>query len=150
MDGVDVLVIGTDPPCPRCDLLTLRAQEATEGLTMPATFRHVVYFSDEAVAIGRAANRTLGTPTHVAEAAGIAMEWGRRDELVEERRKIMAEGSRPAELWTPALDAFLEPCRAAAEPAGFMMTPILVVNGKVKHHGSVPTVEEIRDWLLSK
>ena len=72
-----------------------------------------------------------------------------RDQLVEERRKIVGELSRPAEMWTPALDAFLEPCRAAADRAGFLMTPILVLNGEVKHHGSVPTVEQIRDWLAS-
>ena len=41
--------------------------------------------------------------------------------------------------------------RAGGQPTsvGFLMTPILVVNGAVKHHGSVATVEQIREWLVS-
>jgi hypothetical protein len=35
-----------------------------------------------------------------------------------------------------------------AEAVGFFMTPILVVNGTAKHHGNVPTVEQIREWVV--
>ena len=45
MESIDVLVIGTDPPCPRCDLLTLRVHEAAEGLERPIMIRHCFFFS---------------------------------------------------------------------------------------------------------
>ena len=146
---IDVLVIGTNPPCPRCDLLTLRAQEAAEALKRPIVIRHIFFDSDEAVAVGQAANRRLGTPGHVAEAAGITADWDRRDDLVKERRRMVGAAARPADTWTPALDALLDPCRQVAESVGFFMTPVLVVNGAVKHHGSVCSVGQIRKWLVS-
>ena len=146
---IDVLVIGTDPPCPRCDLLGLRAHEAAEALERPVTIRHCFFFSPEAEAVGQAAGRQIGTPPQVAEKAGITVDWDRRDGLVAERRRVVGTEARAAETWTPALDALLDPCRQAADAVGFFMTPILVVNGTVKHHGSVPTVEEIRGWLSS-
>jgi hypothetical protein len=148
-EAIDVLVIGTDPPCPRCDLLMLRTQEAADGLGRRVTIRHCSFASDEAAAVGQAANRRLGPPPHVAEEAGLTMDWERRDELVRERRKLVGEGARPADTWSPELDAFLDPCREAADSVGFLMTPILVVDGVVKHHGNVPSVEQIREWLVS-
>jgi hypothetical protein len=77
------------------------------------------------------------------------VDWGHVDGLVEERRRVVGEEARAAQTWTPELDALLDPCREAAETLGFFMTPILVVNGTVKHHGSVSTTEQIREWLVS-
>jgi Thioredoxin domain len=71
------------------------------------------------------------------------------DGLVEERRRVVGAEARAAQTWTPELDALLDPCREAADSLGFYMTPILVVNGIVKHHGSVSTVEQIGEWLVS-
>lgn len=148
-DRIDVLVIGTEPPCPRCDLLNLRVHEAAESLDGPITIRHCFFCSDEAAAIGQAANRRVGTPKHVSEKAGIPVDWDHVDGLVEERRRVVGAEARAAQTWTPELDALLDPCREAADVLGFIMTPILVVNGTVKHHGSVSTVEQIREWLVS-
>ena len=92
---------------------------------------------------------TKATPPQVAEAAGITINEKRRDELVRLRRELVGPEARAAETWTPALDALMDPCREAAEGAGFLMTPVLVVNGVVVHHGSVPTEEQIREWLVS-
>jgi Thioredoxin domain len=149
MDGIDVLVIGTDPPCPRCDLLTLRVHEAAEALERPIAIRHCFFYSDEAAALGQAANRRVGTPKHVSAEADITVDWDHVDELIGERRRVVGAEARAAQTWTPAVDALLDPCREAAEALGFFMTPILVVNGAVKHHGSVSTVEQIREWLVS-
>jgi hypothetical protein len=146
---IDVLVIGTDPPCPRCDLLNLRVHEAAESLDRPITIRHCFFYSDEAASLGQAAKRRVGTPKHVSMEAGIPVDWGHVDGLVEERRRVVGEEARAAQTWTPELDALLDPCREAADTLGFFMTPILVVNGTVKHHGSVSTTEQIREWLVS-
>ena len=149
IDGVDVLIIGTNPPCPRCDLLTLRVHEAAEALEQPIETSHVFFDSVEATAVGQAANRRVGTPKRVSAETGIPVDWDQVDRLVEERRRVVGAEARAAQTWTPALDALLGPCREAAEAVGFFMTPILVVNGTVKHHGSVPTVEQIKEWLVS-
>jgi hypothetical protein len=147
MHDIEVLVIGTDPPCPRCDLTAVRAHKAAEGLGLSVGITHCAFSSDEAGAVGRAAGRWLGTPGDVAKAAGITMDWDRRDLLVRERRMAVGETARPADVWTPALDAFLDPCREAADSVGYLMTPIVVVNGRVRHHGNVPDVALMRGWL---
>ena len=149
MDGIDVLIIGTNPPCPRCDLLSVRVHEAAEALEQPIEIRHAFFDSDEAAAVGRAANRRVGTPKHVSAETGVPIDWGQVDGLVKERRREVGPEARAAQTWTPAMDALIDPCREAADAARFFMTPILVVNGTVKHHGSVPAVEQIREWLVS-
>jgi hypothetical protein len=149
MDGIDVLVIGTDPPCPRCDLLTLRVHEVAEALERPVAVRHCFFFSPEAAAVGQALNRRVGTPKHVSAESGVTVDWDSVDRLVEEQRRVVGQGARAGQTWTPAVDALIDPCREAAEVLGFLMTPILVVNSTVKHHGSVPTLEQIKEWLIS-
>jgi hypothetical protein len=149
VEALEVLVIGTDPPCPRCDLLLVRAEEVARALSRPIRVRHVPFFSKEATIVGQKAGRRLGTPGHVAEAAGITVDSARRDELIAERRKVAGEVRRPADLWTPALDALLDECRAAADSVGFLVTPILVVDGEVKHHGNVPSADQIGEWLIA-
>lgn len=149
LDGIEVLIIGTNPPCPRCDLLDLRVHEAAEGLEQPSEIRHAFFDSAEAAAVGQAANRRVGTPKHVSAETGIPVDWGQVERAVEERRRVVGAEARAAQTWTPALDALIDPCREGAEAVGFFMTPILVVNGIVKHHSNVPTVEQIREWLGS-
>jgi Thioredoxin domain len=149
MDEIDVLVVGTDPPCPRCDLLTLRVHESAEKLERPVRVRHCFYFSDEAAAIGRAADRRVATPRQMSAESGIPVDWEQVDALVADRRRLVGPEARAAQTWTPEVDALIKPCSQAADAAGVYLTPILVVDGTVKHHGSVPTVEQIREWLVS-
>ena len=142
-------MIGTDPPCPRCDLLAVRAQQAAEGLQRPVTVRHVRVDSVETAAVGHAVNRQVGTPPQVAEEAGSRWIGSAGTSSVQEQRRLVGDESRAAESLDSALDALLDPCREAAEAVGYLMTPVLVVNGTVVHHGSVPTVERVREWLVS-
>src|SRR5450759_1793226 len=110
IDGVDVLIIGTNPPCPRCDLLALRVHEAAEALEEPIETRHASFDSAEAAAEGQAATRRVGTPKHVSEETGIPIDWDQVDRLVGERRREVGPEARAAQTWTPALDALLDPC----------------------------------------
>jgi hypothetical protein len=141
---VDILVIGTEPPCPRCDLLgLLLQQEAPEGGNW--VLRHCAFDAPEAVQLGDALRCRIGTAGHVASAADIHMDW-------EEVYRLAAGPSgkvalRPADRWSPELDRALEPCRLAAPAAGFLMTPVLVIDGRVVHHGNVPQRESIAALL---
>ncbi len=146
MNPINVLVIGTEPPCPRCDLLFRYVSEAAK-LDNRVIAGHCAYDSDMALTIGKSAGFKIGTAKHVAESAGIAMDWDTVYRIIAERKKISGPDSSPADLWTPELDDTLAPCEAAAEAAGYLMTPILFVNGEVKHHGSVPSKEQITFWL---
>jgi hypothetical protein len=109
--------------------------------------RHCPFDSPEATAFGRKVQRKVGTAKHVAKAACINIDWDAVHRLIDERQVSGEAARRPADTWTPELDRLLEPCQAAAESVGYLMTPVLVINGSVRHHGSVPAREQIGAWL---
>ncbi|GAB1409534.1 hypothetical protein MASR1M90_06880 [Desulfovibrionales bacterium] len=143
---IDVLVIGTEPPCPRCDMVGRRVIEMAAS-RKHITVRHCSFDSLEAQALGKRLMCTLGTAHHVAKDAGIPVNWDAVSEVIHRNRPLAVKDFRPADAWTPELDALLKPCQAIAESLGYRMTPILVLNGEIKHHGSVPSHEQIAAWL---
>lgn len=145
--AIDVLVIGTDPPCPRCDLMSRLVAEAA-GFQAHVKLRHCSFDSLEATALGQRLGCKIGTAKHVAVEAGITIDWDAVYQTNSRKKASARPDCRPADAWTPEFDALLEPCRAAAESVGYLMTPVLVVNGKIKHHGSVPAPQQIAEWIL--
>ena len=71
---IDVTVIGTEPPCPRCDLLALLVVEAA-GCEIDIKLRHISYDSFDAILLGLKLGSKIGTAKHVAQAAGIQIDW---------------------------------------------------------------------------
>lgn len=126
---MEIIVIGTEPPCPRCRETYQRAKDAAESITPQPTVRKIVYTSEEARKLGR-----VGSGHEIAEWAGITVDW---DEI---RRVAVGE-------WSPELDRLLMPLREVAVKEGWIMTPVMVVDGTIVHFGSVPTREEVRSWL---
>lgn len=148
MQKIDVLVIGTEPPCPRCDLLYLLVEELAATSSAEIEVRHCAFDAFEAVSLGYMLGRKIGTAGDVAEAAGIRMDWYAVHSLIDREMDALGPDSRPADAWTAELDAMLKQCEQAADSVGYYMTPVLVVNGTVKHHGSVPTPEQVRTCVL--
>jgi hypothetical protein len=126
---MEIIVIGTDPPCPRCRETYERVKGAAMGITPQPKVRKIVYSSEEAQKLGR-----VGSGHEIAEWAGITVDW---DEV---RRVAVGE-------WTPELDHLLMPLKEVAVKVGWIMTPVVVMDGKVVHFGNVPTREQIRSWL---
>lgn len=126
---MEIIIIGTDPPCPRCRETYQRAKEVGAGLTPQPSVRKIVYTSEEAQKFGR-----VGSGHEIAEWAGISVAWH------EVRRLAAGE-------WSPALDRLLMPLKEVAVKEGWIMTPVVIVDGKVVHFGSVPTKDEVRAWL---
>ena len=147
---MDVLIIGTEPPCPRCDLLVRLVRDIAADTKQPIRLRHIAFHSQEAVELGRSMNLHVGTAKHVAKAANIAVDWETVSDLISKKRQALGCTGEPADSWTPELDEVLRPCQLAAHSVSYLMTPILLVNGKVRHHGSVPTQQAIRGWLQGK
>ena len=142
---IDILIIGTEPPCPRCDLLyKLIEQEAKNRLNIH--LRHCSFDSSEANELGKKLGYKIGTAKEIAKAARINIDWNSVYELID-LQKSRIDAERPADTWTPELDRMLKPCQNAAKSLGYLMTPILVINGNVKHDGSVPSVQQLKEWL---
>jgi hypothetical protein len=146
----EVWIIGVDPPCPRCSLAKQRAERLASELDVPITLKNLVYSEPEARKFGEAIGKELGTAKHVAQKAGIEMDWDRVSSVVKNPPSQPPDwelSDGPARRWSPEMDEALRPCQETAETVGMLMTPIVVVDGEVKHQGSVPTLEQLRAWL---
>lgn len=143
-----VMVIGSDPPCPRCSSLSGSVKQVAAEGNVEIDFQHCALTSPDATALGEQYGRKIGNAHHVADDASIEINWDAVHAVINKKKEEIGFSVNSADLWTPELDKLLEPCQKAADAAGYFMTPILVVDGVVKHHGSVPNMELVRTWIL--
>lgn len=146
----EIWIIGVDPPCPRCDLTRQRVERLSREMGLSANVRHFVFNDPEVLKFSESIGKEFGTAKHVADKASIDMSIT-KDQLEEKDEQNRPEdfdrivGS--ATRWSPKMDELLRPYQLKAESVGMLMTPILVVFGEIKHHGSVPSIEQIKSWL---
>jgi predicted DsbA family dithiol-disulfide isomerase len=149
-----ILIIGTIPPCPRCGLLSEIVAKEVQLLGVEAEVRHIAYTSDEAKEISRTQGLEPGTAKEVAKKLGMEINLG------ENSSDQMTQYARLNETLDPnlkefeklfkkvaILDNLLRPYENMAKETGFLMTPVLIINGEIKHQGSVPSVAMIENWL---
>jgi len=120
-----ITVLGVVPPCPRCQRMYDLAHEAAEELGIPVEMKKFAYDMEEAQRYGK-----VGTAHDVAEWAGMEIDWG-------QIRNIITEG------WSKELDEIMMPCARKAEENGWLMTPVLILDGKVAFMGYVPDKKDI-------
>ncbi|UWG98742.1 hypothetical protein LPY66_08110 [Dehalobacter sp. DCM] len=145
---VEILIIGVNPPCPRCDLISQRVEEIlSENNFDEIEVTHLSYDQAEAIAFAAKKGLKVGTAKHVATEAGLTIDSVAVNSCCNAKKREEGENTRPAELWTPELDQLLAVYEYEAENVGYLMTPVLAVNGQVKHHGSVPCKCKIEGWI---
>jgi hypothetical protein len=121
-----ITVIGVVPPCPRCQRIYDLALEVANELGIEVETKKIAYDSEEAQRYGK-----VGTSHDIAEWANMEMDWSKI-------REIVSEG------WSKELDDFMMPCAKKAEEEGWLMTPVLLIDGKVAFMGYVPRKEDIK------
>ena len=146
----EIWIIGVDPPCPRCDLTTQRAERLAKEMGTSVSVRNLIYSSSEAREFAKSLGEEIGTAKDVVRKAGVEIDWNHvsavyRDPPSQPEDIDIVDG--PARHWSPEFDEALRPCQEKAESVGLLMTPIVVVQGEVKHHGRVPSIEELRSWM---
>jgi hypothetical protein len=122
---MEITVIGVVPPCPRCERIYDLAVEVADELGIEVEMKKISYDSEEAKSYGK-----VGTAYHIAEWAKMEVDWSGIREIASED-------------WSQELDDFLMPCTRKAEEEGWLMTPVLLINGKVAFMGYVPGKEEV-------
>jgi hypothetical protein len=153
MNAQEIWIIGTEPPCPRCDYLSRMVQDIVSDLELQVPVRHMSYTGDEARRFAATCGLEPGTAKDVARKAAIAIDWDRLHALIDEsgpKEGASQETSccpTAATRWSPELDELLRPCETKARAAGIMMTPVLVVGGRCVHQGSVPKREQVVQWI---
>ena len=139
-------IIGTQPPCPRCRLLTDVIKNKITELKINAEVKHIGFKEPEAVEFAKTLGLQPGTSSIVAQILNIAME----------HKKIIPDDNSPLNAeydeylytgWSYELDEQLRYFENNAREVGILMTPAIVINGKLKHAGSVPRISILTEWL---
>jgi len=149
----EIVIIGTEPPCPRCDYLTRMVQDIVNLLGLSIDVRHIAYSTDESRRFAASLGLEPGTAKDVARKAAVDVDWDRVHALIDEPNQITTVESELAccptiaTKWSPALDEVLRPCERIAQATGIMMTPVLVLGGRLLHQGSVPERRQVSEWI---
>lgn len=145
----DILVIGTEPQCPRCRLLSNIMADINERYEWNAGVRHCAFDTDEAQSIAKELRLRANTAKEVAILLDKPMDKEKINQLCAEI--TVDPCSEWIELndcnWSQELDDEIRPYQIRAREVGILMTPILVVDGEVLWEGSVPSRKELYDLL---
>ena len=147
---MELLIIGTDPPCPRCDRTEMMAARIIKDCGTDCTIRMLDLYSEEAGRIAEAMGRMIGTTNEISKASGVAVDRKAFAVAVLKASEGKDDNCRPGELWSPAFDEALDAVSKAAEQVNYYMTPVILVDGELLWHGSVPPEEELRKWITEK
>ena len=146
----EVWIIGVDPPCPRCDLTRQRVERLAKDIGTSVNVKNLIYSDPEARKFASTIGKKTGTAKDVVKKAGVEIDWNQVS-VVYKNPPSQPEDidiiDGPAKHWSPEFDEALRPCQEKADSVGILMTPIVVVENEVKHHGSVPSIEQLRSWL---
>lgn len=149
-----IIVIGTVPPCPRCQLLTEIVTVKSDVMGLDTEIRHISYTDQEAAVIAGHKGLTPGTAKDVARILGQNIDQKDMKKFTEipepEFMEYLEPGLKPfINLFREVhiLDHWLRSFENQAEEVGILMTPVLVINGEIKHRGSVPDLQQIEVWL---
>lgn len=146
----EVWLIGVNPPCPRCDVIRQRIEYLTKENERSISFKKNAYSDQEACDFAASLGKVTGTAKDVEQKAGIQIDWNRFNEVRVNPSNPPEDAhifEGPATQWSPELDEVLSLCQEKAETVGVLMTPILIIDGKVMHYGSVPSLENLKAWL---
>jgi len=144
-----IWVIGTQPPCPRCKLLTKAVEAKVFENEISAVVRHLAYTDAEAIEFAKGKGLEPGTAKDVAKAINQEIDMSKLTELLKDDScDDSLEYSKYNDCnWSYKLDEFLRPYENVAVEVGIMMTPVLIINGEIIHQGSVPSLTKLEKWL---
>ncbi|MBD3317445.1 MAG: hypothetical protein GF344_16775 [Chitinivibrionales bacterium] len=146
MAPIEIIIIGTKPPCPRCALMGALVTDYVRRNAVDATINHIGFDSSEARSIASTLGLETGTAKHVAAGLNMNVDWNAVYGLIANpppRVHPVDTTDETARKWSPELDESLKCCQDRAREAGILMTPVLVVNGEVRHEGDVPSLEDL-------
>ncbi|GAB1477308.1 hypothetical protein MASR2M70_21460 [Bacillota bacterium] len=149
-----IIIIGTIPPCPRCKLLTEIVTVKAKLLKLDADVRHISYTSEDAAELAGKVNLLPGTAKDVAKLIGREINLENMPKSAESKElgflnELEANLKQFEGLFREVniLDNWLRPFENQAKDVGILMTPVLIINGSIRHNGSVPDLALIDGWL---
>ncbi|MEE9911564.1 MAG: thioredoxin family protein [Deltaproteobacteria bacterium] len=147
----DIWVIGVAAACPRCDLLGQRVEKLAKEILPSPCVKKMLNTDAQAIECAAALGKKITTVKEIAASSRIKIDWKHFTSVAHQPPtppEDIDSLEGPARQWSPELDEALRPYQEYAESTGVLLTPVLVVGGDVKHHGSVPSIHQIRSWLF--
>jgi hypothetical protein len=83
MNAQEIWIIGTEPPCPRCDYLTRMVQDVVRDLGLTVSVRHMSYTGEEARRFAAACGLEPGTAKDDARKAAVDIDWDKVHALID-------------------------------------------------------------------
>ena len=142
---MEIVVIGTEPPCIRCHTTFKRAKEVARQFPQDIEVKKAAIHTEEAEKYGK-----VEAGHGIGEAANIKTDVESMGKLLKELEELKADEDKNEDLIDARLkdlEKVLNPIKEKAKELGFLMTPVLVINGQVKSMDYVPSKEEIRAWI---
>lgn len=143
----EILIIGTQPPCPRCKLITQVFKDKIAELNLNANIKHIGFNEPDAIEYAKTLGLQTGTASIVANKLNIEIEHKK----INPDEKSIYNFEYDDYLytgWSYELDEHLRFFENKALEVGILMTPSIIINKKLKHAGSVPRISLINQWLL--
>ena len=145
---MEIIVIGPEQPCIRCVTTFKFAKEVAGEFPGEVEAKKITTKSEEAKKYGKAEGGHDISQIEKVDHDNKGIEGLMReiDELKsdEEKNKSLIESKMQK------IQEKLTPITKKAEEKGYLMTPVLIINGKVKASGYVPSKENIREWVKSE
>ena len=127
---MEIIVIGTEPPCIRCLTTYKRAQEAVKKFPIDIDVKKVAIHTPEAEKYGK-----VDSGHGIAEAGKVPPDVENMKRLMGDLEELASDEMKNESLIDAKLkelEVVLQPIKDKAKELGYLMTPVLVVNGEVK------------------
>lgn len=134
-----IIIIGVQPPCPRCKLLGNIIGGKMKELQIDAEVRHFAYTDTEAKELAQSFGLEAGTAKDVSRKIHLEID-SQRISIAKYSKTIHPDFEFESYNdcnWTSELDEALRPFEHQAKEVGIMMTPVLIINRELKHQGSM-------------
>ncbi len=142
---MEIVVIGTEPPCIRCHTTFKRAKEVAQQFSEEIEVKKAAIHTEEADKYGK-----VEAGHGIGEAGKIKPDVEKMGALMRELDELKADeenNEQQIDTKLRELEVVLEPIKEKAKELGYLMTPVLAINGQVKSMDYVPTKEDIRAWI---
>jgi len=142
---MEIVVIGTEPPCIRCHTTFKRAKEVARQFSEDIEVKKAAIHTEEADKYGK-----VEAGHGIGEAGKIKPDVEKMGKLMRELEELKADEEKNESLIDSKLkelEVVLQPIKEKAKELGYLMTPVLIVNNQVKSADYVPSKEEIQAWI---
>lgn len=142
---MEIVVIGTEPPCIRCHTTYKRAREVASQFSGNIVVKKIAIHTEEAEKYGK-----VEAGHGIGEAGSIKPDVEKMGQLMRELEELKADEDENENLIDAKLkdlEGVLTPVKEKAKELGYLMTPVLAIDGQVKSMDYVPSKEEIKAWI---